>query len=150
MTMQEVQIGDKILFNRDGLTDELQLWEVIDGGVSYPAVFQIGIDLLNMEQYKDGSPTGKTLLQCGLEVGYIRLVEKVQSNAHDNLAKHLASMDHRITLTMLRHFRKLAEGTATPEDATAIEAQLEEVKKTLKYALNCCHWIKNGWDKTKK
>jgi len=85
-----------------------------------------------------------------LEVGYIRLTEKIETNAQDNLAKHLASMDHRVTLTMLRHFRKLAERTATPEDAVAIEAQLEEVKKTLKYALNCCHWIKNGWDKTKK
>lgn len=148
--MQAVEIGDRIMFNRDGDTNELELWTVIDGGLSYPAVRQIGIDLLNTVQYKDGSPTDKTLLQHGLQAGYIRLVSKIHVDSQETLSGYLSKMQNTLTMNCMKHWRALGERRATPQDGAQIRQDLEEIEKTLKYALNCCHWIINGWDKTKE
>jgi len=150
--MQEVQIGDKILFNRDGQTDELHLWEVVEGHLSYPNLLQIGIDLLNMGQYSDGLPTGKTLLQCGLEAGYIRLTEYARTNrkSDETLSEYLQEMFETNLRLIDRYYIRLKTGEVEPGEAELILSDLQKIETKLTYAKNCCHWIKNDWDKTKK
>ena len=147
--MQEVKIGSKILFNRDGQTDGLELWEVCDGGMSYPNVKKIGIDLLNTVQYKDGEPTNKTLLQHGLEKGYIRLTQNTgNKNSQRLLSEYLLEMHTQLTSDCMMAHRHLLDGNLDPAEAGIILEHLEKIERKLKYAKNCCHWIKNEWNET--
>ena len=150
--MQEVRIGDKILFNRDGQTDGLELWLVCEGGISYPAVKKIGIDLLNTVQYNDGAPTNKTLLQHGLEKGYIRLTEYTRTNrkSDETLSEYLQEMFETNLRLIDRYYVRLKTGDVEPGEAELILADLQRIETKLTYAKNCCHWIKNEWDETKK
>lgn len=149
--MEAVEIGDRILFNRDGNTDGLELWTVTDGGMSYPAVKKIGIDLLNTVQYKDGAPTNKTLLQHGLEKGYIRLTQNAANkNSQKQLSEYLFEMQNQLTIDCVKYWRRLLDGELEPDEAGKILEALEIVERKIKYAKNCCHWIKNEWDKTKE
>ena len=153
--MVQVEIGDKILFNHKGLDDELELYEVVDGHYVNTKNKEIGIDLLNTQQEDDGQPNGMTLLQCGIEAGYIRLFnstegtkEKVKT-AHENLADHLWGLYKVASIGDLKHRKLLAGEEITQDEAREILMALEAIEKTLKYAKNCCHWIINGWEKNK-
>jgi len=149
--MQSVEIGHRIMFNRDGDPNELELWTVIDGGLSYPAVKKISIDLLNTIQYSDGQPTNKTLLQHGLEKGYIRLTQNTGGkNSQRLLSEYLFEMQNQLTMDCVKYWRRLLDGQLEPEEAGRILEGLEKVERKMKYAKNCCHWIKNEWDKTKE
>lgn len=149
--MQEVKIGDKILFNSNGLPDELELWSVCDGGISYPSMRTIGIDLLNTPQTDAyDKPTGKTLLQHGLEAGYIRLIEKVKADdttSQQKLAEYLCGIQNAATMDCMKYWRALGENRVTDVEAAKILETLSEIEQRLKYAKNCCHWIINGWEK---
>ena len=153
--MIEVKIGDRILFNPKGLTDQLDLWEVVEGDRRNMAAREIGIDLLNTQQEDDGQPNGITLLQCGIEAGYIRLFTSVEvtaekrKTAHQNLAEHLWGLYKVASIGDLKHRKLLAGKEITADEAREILMALEAIEKTIKYGKNCCHWIINGWDKTK-
>lgn len=147
--MEEVKIGDKILFNRDGQTDGLELWEVCDGGMSYPAVRKIGLDLLNTVQYKDRKPTNKTLLQHGLEKGYIRLTQNTgNKNSQRLLSEYLLEMHTQLTTDCIKYHRRLEDGNLEPVEAGRILENLEKIERKLKYAKNCCHWFLIQWHET--